>query len=99
MLPLKKWRVSGGVPLGVPLAIALAMFIAGVLERTGLGGKVRALLDGRNHVSIQDIREIALPALRHRCLLNFEGEAEGISTDSVIENIIETLPTEAAMSN
>ena len=64
-----------------------------------LGGKVRALLDGRNHVSIQDIREIALPALRHRCLLNFEGEAEGVSTDSVIENIIETLPTEAAMSD
>ena len=64
-----------------------------------LGGKVRALLDGRNHVSIQDIREIALPALRHRCLLNFEGEAEGISTDSVIENIVETLPTEAAMSD
>jgi len=64
-----------------------------------LGGKVRALLDGRNHVSVQDIREIALPALRHRCLLNFEGEAEGVSTDSVIENIIETLPTEAAMSN
>ena len=62
-----------------------------------LGGKVRALLDGRSHVSVQDIREIALPALRHRCLLNFEGEAEGVTTDSVIENIIETLPTEAAM--
>ena len=62
-----------------------------------LGGKVRALLDGRSHASVQDIREIALPALRHRCLLNFEGEAEGVTTDSVIENIIETLPTEAAM--
>ena len=63
-----------------------------------LGGKVRALLAGRNHVSVQDIREIALPALRHRCLLNFEGEAEGVSTDTVITNIIDTLPTEAAMT-
>ena len=63
-----------------------------------LGGKVRALLDGRSHVSVQDIRDVALPALRHRCLLNFEGEAEGVSTDSVIQNIIETLPTEASMA-
>ena len=62
-----------------------------------LGGKVRALLAGRNHVSVQDVRDIALPALRHRCLLNFEGEAEGVSTDTVISNIIDTLPTEAAM--
>ena len=61
-----------------------------------LGGKVRALLDGRGHVSVQDIRDVALPALRHRCLLNFEGEAEGVSTDSVIQNIIDTLPTEAS---
>jgi MoxR-like ATPase len=63
-----------------------------------LGGKVRALLAGRSHVSVQDIREVALPALRHRCLLNFEGEAEGVSTDTVISNIIDTLPTEAAMT-
>ena len=64
-----------------------------------LGGKVRAILGGRSHVSVQDIREIALPALRHRCLLNFEGEAEGVSTDTVISNIIDTLPTEAAMTS
>lgn len=63
-----------------------------------LGGKVRALLDGRGHVSIDDMRSIALPTLRHRCLLNFEGEAEGISTDSIITNIVETLPSDAAMS-
>ena len=64
-----------------------------------LGGKVRALLAGRGNVSVQDIRDIALPALRHRCLLNFEGEAEGVSTDTVITNIVETLPTESAMSS
>jgi MoxR-like ATPase len=57
-----------------------------------LGGKVMAMLDGRNHVSTDDIKTIALPALRHRCLLNFEGEAEGISTDEVVTNIIDTLP-------
>ena len=57
-----------------------------------LGGKVMAMLDGRNHVSTEDIKAIALPALRHRCLLNFEGEAEGISTDEVVTNIVDTLP-------
>ena len=62
-----------------------------------LAGKVRALLDGRTSVAVQDIREIVLPALRHRCLLNFEAEAEGVSTDEVITNIVETLPTEAAI--
>ena len=62
-----------------------------------LAGKVRALLDGRTSVAVQDIREIVLPALRHRCLLNFEAEAEGVTTDEVITNIVETLPTEAAI--
>jgi len=60
-----------------------------------LAGKVHALLDGRGNVSIDDIRRAALPALRHRVLLNFEGEAEGMSTDSIVQNILETLPTEA----
>ena len=62
-----------------------------------LGGKVRALLDGRGHVAVEDIRSVALPALRHRCLLNFEGEAEGVATDEVVTNILETLPLEAGM--
>lgn len=62
-----------------------------------LGAKVRALLEGRNHVAVEDVRSVALPALRHRCLLNFEGEAEGVSTDDVVKNIIETLPAEAAI--
>jgi MoxR-like ATPase len=62
-----------------------------------LAGKVRALLDGRANVSVDDIRKAALPALRHRCLLNFEGEAEGKSTDEVILNIVETLPTDVGV--
>jgi len=60
-----------------------------------LCGKVRALLDGRAHVSIDDIRTIALPALRHRVLLNFEGQAEGVTADMVINDILDTLPAEA----
>jgi MoxR-like ATPase len=43
-----------------------------------IGGKIRALLDGRVHVSSEDVRAMVLPALRHRLLLNFEGEAEQI---------------------
>ena len=58
-----------------------------------LAGKFRALLDGRYHVSFKDVREVALPALRHRILLNFEGEADGISTDKIVETILEEVPT------
>ncbi len=58
-----------------------------------LGAKVRALLDGRFHVSFQDIKEVAVPAMRHRVILNFEGEAEGITTDMVLEKIISDTPT------
>ncbi|MFW5653267.1 MAG: AAA family ATPase [Planctomycetota bacterium] len=63
-----------------------------------LAAKVRALLDGRANVAIDDIRQVVLPALRHRCLVNFEAEAEGITTDAVLTNILETLPTEAGMT-
>ena len=52
------------------------------------GGKIYALLDGRFNVSIDDIRAVALPSLRHRIILNFEGEAEGTSTDEVIAEIL-----------
>src|SRR5258706_6447819 len=49
--------------------------------------KIRALFEGRFAASIDDVRYAALPALRHRVLLNFEGEAEGIKTDQVIGSI------------
>ncbi len=58
-----------------------------------LAAKVRALLDGRFHVSFQDIKDVAKPAMRHRLILNFEGEAEGITTDMVIDRIITETPT------
>ena len=53
------------------------------------GGKVRALLDGRFNVSVEDLREIAFPSLRHRVILNFEGEAEGITTDAIVRTILD----------
>ncbi len=58
-----------------------------------LSAKVRALLDERYHVSFGDISESVLPALRHRVLLNFEGQAEGITTDEVLNQILENTPT------
>ena len=53
-----------------------------------LAAKVRALLDGRFHVSFGDIKEVVIPAMRHRVILNFEGEAEGITTDMVQDKVI-----------
>ena len=57
-----------------------------------LAAKIRALFEGRFAASVDDVRASALPALRHRILLNFEGEAEGIKTDQVIEAVIKTVP-------
>jgi MoxR-like ATPase len=61
-----------------------------------LGAKIHALLDGRFNVAYGDVQAVAAPALRHRIILNFEGEAEGISTDSVVRAIIAETPTEPA---
>jgi MoxR-like ATPase len=55
-------------------------------------GKIAALLDGRFNVAIDDVRSAALPALRHRIILNFEGEAEGITTEAVIRSILDAVP-------
>ena len=63
-----------------------------------LGAKVKALLDNRVHVSIDDIKRVLLPAMRHRILLNFEGQAEGITTDMVLEDIKENLAVEQVES-
>jgi MoxR-like ATPase len=61
-----------------------------------LGAKIHALLDGRFNVAYSDVQAVAAPALRHRIILNFEGEAEGISTDSVVRAILAETPTEPA---
>lgn len=60
-----------------------------------LAGKVRALIDGRFNVSFDDIEDMAPGALRHRLILNFEAEAEGITTDHVIAQILRDVPRDA----
>jgi MoxR-like ATPase len=55
--------------------------------------RVRALLGGRYNVSVEDIQALALPALRHRLILSFEGQAEGITADWVLEGVLRSLPT------
>jgi len=60
-----------------------------------LAAKVRALASGRYNASFEDIRTFAIPALRHRLILNFEGEAEGVTTDQIIDKILAQVPTAA----
>ncbi|MEO2017466.1 MAG: MoxR family ATPase [Fuerstiella sp.] len=57
-----------------------------------LGGKARALLDGRSHVSTADIQALAAPVLRHRITPNFTAESEGITSDKVVERLIQETP-------
>jgi MoxR-like ATPase len=59
-----------------------------------LAGKITALLDGRYNVSLDDLREVAPPTLRHRMILNFEAQAEGVTADNVIEELVERVRTE-----
>jgi MoxR-like ATPase len=61
------------------------------LQALILGAKIRAVLDSRYHVSREDLREMAIPVLRHRLILNFEGQAEGIQADDVIEKIVSSV--------
>src|SRR6266446_2705655 len=64
-----------------------------------LAGKVRALAQGRFNVSFEDIQSAALPALRHRLIPNFEAEAEGITTDHVVAQILRDVPVTAEAVN
>ena len=57
-----------------------------------LAAKIEALRDGRFAPSFADVQKVALPAFRHRVLLNFEGEAEGTTTDAIVERILAALP-------
>ena len=65
------------------------------LQALVLTAKVTALLDGRFNVSMEDLRRVALPALRHRLLLNFEGEAEGVRTETLIADALEAVAAQA----
>jgi MoxR-like ATPase len=61
-------------------------------QTLALAAKVRALLEGRYNVSFEDVRRVFLPAMRHRVLLNFEAQAEGIESDQVLLEILEKVP-------
>ncbi len=74
---VKQYVQYGSGPRGLQSLIKLA--------------KARALVAGRYHVSIADIKTVAKPVLRHRLLLNYEGEAEGKSADDLIEVILQTI--------
>lgn len=75
---VKRFVATGGSPRG-----AQAMILA---------AKIHALFDGRVSASVEDVRAVAPPALRHRILLNFEGEAESVTTDAVISELLNKLP-------
>jgi MoxR-like ATPase len=59
-----------------------------------LAGKIMALLDGRFNVAFADLKLAALPALRHRVVLNFEAQAEGAASDDIVRQIVEAVKTE-----
>jgi MoxR-like ATPase len=64
-----------------------------------LAGKVRALIQGRFNVSFDDIEAVAPPALRHRLILNFEAEAEGVTTEHIIAQVLKDVPKDAQVVN
>src|SRR5712675_3230474 len=74
---VKKWVAFGA-------SVRAAQFLV-------LGAKARALCSGRYHVSFEDIRSMAHPVLRHRVLTNFRAESEGITTDSIVDDLLSTV--------
>jgi len=66
------------------------------LQTLILAGKVRALLEGRFNVAYEDLRTVAMPALRHRIFLQFEAEADGISADRILADVLDRVPDEPA---
>lgn len=77
---IRKYVRAGAGPRGVQALVSTA--------------KTRAFCAGRVNVSFEDIQTVALPALRHRLLLNFEGEANGMKTDQIIEELLQSLAKE-----
>jgi MoxR-like ATPase len=75
---IKKWIAFGA-------SVRAAQFLV-------LGGKARALTQGRYHVTYDDIRALAHPVLRHRVLTNFHAQSEGISSDTLVDRLLEAVP-------
>jgi MoxR-like ATPase len=87
-------RPAGGPADGVPAPVR-QWVKWGAGPRAGqalvLGAKARALLDGRSVASLDDVRAVALPVLRHRVLLNFQAEADGIDADQIVGRLLEAV--------
>jgi MoxR-like ATPase len=58
-----------------------------------LGGKARSLLHGRGYVTVEDVQALSPPVLRHRLVINFAADSEGITPDDVIARVLESIPT------
>src|SRR5687767_8638945 len=76
--PLRKWAAFGA-------SVRAAQYLV-------LGAKARALTSGRYHVSFDDIRALAHPVLRHRILTNFHAQSEGVTSDALIDRLLESVP-------
>jgi len=63
-----------------------------------LGAKARAILNGRYHATTEDVRAVALPVLRHRVITNFNAESEGVTSDSIVQRLLEETPSRTAKS-
>jgi MoxR-like ATPase len=64
-----------------------------------LGAKANAILSGSNHVTIEHVRAVARPVLRHRILTNFNAEADGVTTDAIIEAMLKEIPADATSAS
>ncbi|MFO0838257.1 MAG: AAA family ATPase [Phycisphaerae bacterium] len=91
----RRWREDGDKGRRAAEVIErMVMFGAGprAVQFLLLGGKARAVMHGRKHVSIDDIRALAKPVLRHRIITNYAAEAEGYDPDRIIEAVLDSLP-------
>jgi MoxR-like ATPase len=86
-----------GGPLAVPITNQYIRWGSSPrgAQTLALAAKVRALLSGRYNVSFEDVRRVFLPAMRHRIILNFEAEAEGIEPDKVLVDVLQNVPEKA----
>ena len=87
---------SANAPQAVKRFVAFGSSPRG-LQAVALAAKSLAYLKGMNHVSFEEIKAVAKPALRHRLILNFEGEAEGVNTDEVIDKLVAQIESSLAM--
>jgi MoxR-like ATPase len=90
-LALVRASRKGGAPEFVERWVAYGASVRAA-QYLVLGAKARAVTHGRYHVTFDDVRALAHPVMRHRVLTNFHAESEGITTDQIIDKIVEAVP-------